>query len=476
MGAQNFFSETIDDALSTRLDSAQQYRNASSVAPWTIPSVASVLTGLYPLQHNAGLFDKQPANLSVDLPSALNESAVTLADILTEQQFRTAVFSAHPWITAKFGLAQGFENLHSRKGWQKVTEKSRDWLDQVIEPSPVQANNEVQAIEQPAGQAKEAEPAPRFFAYLHFMEAHDWHLKNPEELQKRLAGVDPELRELLLEDSSEAACIDDENSEICLRNQVYNLAVRELRTAIADILQGLEDRDLLKNTLVMVYSDHGEEFWQHKTQHEKLTDPRGIYGFGHGHSLYEEMLHIPLVAWHPGIKGAVRSDLVSLIDVLPSALNWLGIEAPENQLPGMPLPAGTDGQRETEDPRVVYASGIAYGPEGIAVREGQLKSIMRFPDEDFQYFDLSRDPMELRPTKSDRLTMRFDTLTGDYIDMKKESIAFRPEVDEQTLEHLKSIGYLQGVEEQPDREPDKATSTGPDETPDTPDREDSPEQ
>jgi len=70
IGADAFFSPHIDDTLSPRLATAQRYRNTSSVSPWTIPSVASVLTGLYPLQHNAGQFQKQPANLDVDLPSA----------------------------------------------------------------------------------------------------------------------------------------------------------------------------------------------------------------------------------------------------------------------------------------------------------------------------------------------------------------------------------------------------------------------
>jgi len=426
VGSDVFFSENIEDALSTRLDSAQQYRNANSVAPWTIPSVASTLTGLYPMQHNAGQFQKQPANLDVDLPSPLDESAVSLADILSEQQFKTGAFSAHPWINAKFGLAQGFKQLHARKGWDKVTSRFYQWLDQT----------------------KNQQPSPRFFGYLHFMEAHDWHLNPKAELNERLSGVDPALRAQLLADASSAACV-DENSHICLRNQVYNLAVRELRGAIADILQNLEDRNLLESTLVVVYSDHGEEFWQHKAEQEKRGDPRGIYGFGHGQSLYQELLHVPLVVWHPGIKGVARQDLVSLIDVVPSALNWLGVEQADESLPGIIMPAGTQKMADNSTPRTIFASGISYGPEAISAREGHLKSIMHYPDEDFEYFDLDKDRDEKHPITGDHLTMLFDVLTGDYVDMKQGSLASSPELDAQTLEHLKSIGYLQGVEEQP---------------------------
>jgi len=468
VGAEAFFSERIEDPLAQRLSSAQRYLNASSVASWTIPAVATALTGLYPVQHNAGQFENKVANLATDLPSSLSDSAVTLAEMLNEYQFRTGAVSAHPWFTAGFGLEQGFQQLHARKGWQKIVDKFGVWLDQ---PKNGKRPNKQQAT----GQALKPQ---RFFTYLHFMEAHDWHLKSPQELDARMANVDPTLRNQLLADASSAACT-DENSEICQRNMVHNLAVRELRGAIDAVLKKLEDRDLLNNTLVVVYSDHGEEFWEHKTQHEQRGDPRNIYGFGHGHSLYQELLHVPLVVWHPGIKGTNRDDLVSLVDIVPSILNWLGLEHSGETLPGELLPAGRDETRKDSDPRVVFASGIAYGAEAIAVREGPLKSIMYYPDENFQYFDLSLDPAELKPLKSDQLTMRFDVLTGDYIDLRKRSLGSRPELDSKTLEHLKSIGYLQGVEEKPTQETSKKVDKKPTEETgkesDKPARTDSPE-
>jgi len=454
VGARNFFSERIDDALSARLGSAQQYRQASSVSSWTIPAVASTLTGIYPIQHQAGQFQQQPANLKVDLPSALGDSAHTLAEMLAEQGFHARGFSAHPWFSAKFGLEQGFSQINYRRGWQKVTAVFREWLDQLQREAP----------EQPQ----------RFFAYLHFMEAHNWHLKNRAELDERLAEVSPELRTQLLEDASSAACADP-NSTICQRNLVYNLAVRELRATVAAIMSELETRGLLGDTLVMLYSDHGEEFWEHKAEHEQRDDHRKFHGVGHGHSLYQELLHVPLLAWHPGYSGTVRQDLVSLIDVVPTALAWLGIEHDGDPLPGMLLPAGDEPQRNDAAPRTLYASGIAYGSEAIAAREGFLKSILYYPDEHFEYFDLSQDPGERRPVQSDSLTMRSDVLTGDYIDMKKEALAAAPELDSQMLEHLKSIGYLQGVEGTTASEPEQNTAPDSERASGNAGREDSPD-
>ncbi|MGD9021360.1 MAG: hypothetical protein PVF46_06145, partial [Lysobacterales bacterium] len=222
-----FFSEHIEDGLSPWLADAQVYRNTSSVSSWTIPAVATIFTGLYPVQHSAGLFRNQPANLDVDLPSALDESLISLADILTGAQFRTAAFSAHPWINAKFGLAQGFEQLHPLDGWQAVNSKFYEWLDQ--------------RADSPGGQQ-------RFFGYLHLMEAHDWHLEPLPELETRLAGIEPGLLELLRADVTRAACA-NEGFKACKSNQVYNLAVREVRVAIAEVLQNLEERGLLEDTL-----------------------------------------------------------------------------------------------------------------------------------------------------------------------------------------------------------------------------------
>lgn len=420
--ADAFFSNHIHDVLSAHLSTAQQYRNVSAPAPWTIPSVASALTGLYPIQHNAGRFQQQPASLKSNVPGVLSDSARTLAELLREQQFITGAFSAHPWISARFGFDQGFGQFESHSGWRNLGAKFGEWMDR-----------------KPSRQ--------RFFAYLHLMEAHDWHVGKRTERNARLAGVNSEVGAQLLADASGAACA-QVSDEICQRNLTYNLAIREVRVAISHILQQLEERGLLQSTLVIVYSDHGEEFREHKAEHQRHDDPRNVQGFGHGHSMYQELLHVPLLVWHPGIPGAVRQELVSLVDIVPSALRWLGVGYKGEPLSGLMLPAGQEPARSAENPRVVFASGIAYGSEQIMVREGHLKSILYYPDLDSEYFDLAKDPVEKQPLQNDLLTMRFDALTGDYQEMKKDMFTAGPGLDPKTLERLQSIGYLQGIGEQ----------------------------
>ena len=132
---------------------------------------------------------------------------------------------------------------------------------------------------------------------------------------------------------------------------------------------------------------------------------------------------------------------------------WLGLAQPDYPLPGQPLPTSRDPAPDPSVERIVYASGIAYGPRAVSVREGNAKSIMTYPDETFEYYDLAVDPEERTPISGHQLTMRFDVLTGDYLELKSDLASALPEISEAQLEHLKSIGYLQGVEEAPEPSP-----------------------
>ena len=84
----------------------------------------------------------------------------TLAELLSDREFETAAFPAHPWITSDYGLQQGFQTMQPVPGWEKINQNFFKML-------------------QPHDDSRD-EP---FFAYLHYMEAHDWHLKSKPELE-----------------------------------------------------------------------------------------------------------------------------------------------------------------------------------------------------------------------------------------------------------------------------------------------------
>jgi len=431
----SFFHHSITDELSPWLNQAQIYENAQAPAPWTIPSVVSLFTGQYPIEHGAGRFEQEVANLDTDLPSSLHDEAVTLAEILQVYYFRTGAFVSHPFFKAKLGLAQGFQVLHGRRGWWRDVDRFWQWADRIEAPH-------------------------RFFGYLHFMEAHHRHTTSPEEVSGMLEEYDARTRQDLLDRVQTGAC-KDSVSRRCLQNMVYNASVLELRKAIATVLGDLEERQLLEATMVVLYSDHGEEFWDHEEQQTQLNeDSRGKFGLGHGQSLYQELLHVPLMIWHPGIKGKRHQELVSLVDVLPSLVAWLELEDANIEVSGKWLPPLRKSFFSFSGDRQLWASGIAYGPEKISSRTGHMKSIFSLRDDRFEFYDLDADPDEHAPIDNDSLMMAFDTLTGDYLEMedRNQYSMGQPgsnQMEPDQLDDLKAIGYLQGVdsESQSDEKP-----------------------
>ena len=161
----SFFHDSITDELSPWIERAQVYENAQAPSPWTIPSVVSLFTGQYPIEHGAGRFEQEVANLDKHLPSPLHDDAFTLAEVLENHYFRTGAFVSHPFFQAELGLKQGFQVLHGRRGWWRDVDRFWKWADRIKAPH-------------------------RFFGYLHFMEAHHRHTRNREEMSSMLEAYD----------------------------------------------------------------------------------------------------------------------------------------------------------------------------------------------------------------------------------------------------------------------------------------------
>jgi arylsulfatase A-like enzyme len=422
----SFFHPGIVDQLSPWIDRAQVYENAQAPGPWTIPSVVSLFTGQYPIEHGAGRFKNEVANLNTDLPSPLHADALTMAEILDNHYFRTGAFVSHPFFQADLGLKQGFQQVHNRRGWWRDVERFWKWADRIEAPH-------------------------RFFGYLHFMEAHHRHTRSPEEMSRMLEDYDADTQQALRERARPDLCKNSDNLR-CLQNMIYEASMLELRKAIATVLNDLEERHLIDETLVVLYSDHGEEFWEHEAQQTLLDeDPRGKFGFGHGQNLYQELLHVPLMIWHPEIEGKRHPQRVSLVDVLPSLIAWLALENVDIEVSGKWLKPLRKSYFSFSGDRQVWSSGIAYGPEKISSLRGNMKSIFSLRDDRFEFYDLADDPRETAPIDDNKLIMEFDTLTGDYLEMEGRYAYSRGWLDSSQikpgqLDDLKAIGYLQGVE------------------------------
>ena len=222
----------------------------------------------------------------------------------------------------------------------------------------------------------------RFALYLHYLDAHTAY-----QVPGAKAGrfVDPGYAGpigLRFADTEGARAGRYTGAERTRIVDLYDGAIRYVDDEVGRLLDGLEARGLLENTLVVVTADHGEELWDHGA-------------FFHGQSLHDELLHVPLIVKLPHGEGAgtVVSRLVELVDVVPTIGAVMGLPVPEGVAGENLLPlvqrGGTDGQA------VVFARAAnAEFPYRFALRTPTHKLIVSVEDGAEQLYDLERDPLE----------------------------------------------------------------------------------
>ena len=172
---------------------AVRLENVLAPAPWTVPSVASVLTGLDPIRHGAGVFASAVANLDREIPSPVSPDVPTLAGKLAAEGFDTAAFVAHPWFVSKYGLERGFGSVTLEKERRRLAGKASTWL---------------------SWRTADREARP-FFLYLHFMDSHRNLSWNPRERHRRVAFSFVGLRDAARAKAPGGMC-DDREAESCL--------------------------------------------------------------------------------------------------------------------------------------------------------------------------------------------------------------------------------------------------------------------
>jgi arylsulfatase A-like enzyme len=376
---------------------------ALSVSPWTLPAHATLLTGRLPHQHGVRRDDLK-----------LAPGTETLAVLLQRVGFDTAAIVNHLFLGTRYGLHRGFDFFRQVAGPEQapssVADQALGWLG-----------------------ARAADDPDPFFLFLHFYDTHSDYraLERYESLFARpydgpIDGSTEQLREVL--DGERRLAPEDRQRLIDL----YDASVRQLDAEVGRLLAGLEQRGWLDETLVVVTSDHGEEFLEHG-------------GVLHARTHYEELLRIPLIWRGPGLPRGVRvAEPVSLADVAPTLLARLGVAG--SAVAGRDLaPLWSGGGRGEE--RFVVADGDRDNAEPDryqSIRGSRYKLIRERRSGTSRLYDLVRDPGEQRdladrePGRRDDLARRLDAFLAEGAG---EATAAEP-LGEDELEQLRALGYL----------------------------------
>jgi len=333
------------------------FERAISQAPWTLPAFGSMFTGLLPSVHGGG----RGKGWKCDHMSPEHR---TLAALLRRVGYRTSAFVTNGWVSNEVGFGQGID-----------PEDYTTWIES--------DGTYYAAMEW----LYEHDDAP-FFMFLHMVDPHAPYKPRDEDL--RAVGVEP--------DPEAAARINDVVSnkrpredllptDPAVLSDLYDGEVRRADERVGRLVAELRARNVLERTILVIVSDHGEELFEHDR-------------VGHGHSLYDELLHVPFMVRFPNGRWAQRvSDQVRTMDLMPTILDAVGL----------PVPEGLDGQSLMplirEDPGAVApplapSEFLWDGQEMKSVRHPDAKMMLTPATGEVQWFDLVRDPDETAPIRS----------------------------------------------------------------------------
>jgi len=390
------------DALAAR---GALFEQNVSHAPWTMPSTASILTGLYPTTHG----------VLGDRGQTLRDDLVTLAEAAEEHGITTVAVSTNPLVSHGTNFSQGFETFV-----ELDIETGREGGEVVKTPASAAAVNDVFLRWLGANRAH------RFLAYLHYMDPHHPYTPPPHLRPPALPGIRPRVAAGRLDPWQAAmrAPVPFQLPALELEHVrcLYDAEIRAWDEQLGALLRALDAR----STVVVVTADHGEAF----QEHGRLQ---------HGFHLYDELLRVPLVIAGPGIPAGRVGVQTMGVDIFPTVAALLGV----------PVPAGLPGRNVlvagAERPAFSMTLGgrlpDGRGGEIVSVRTPRTKLIWAPTLGHYQLFDLVHDPGEREDRWGDGAAApALARLLAEWRDAAPAPAAATggPEFEER----LRALGYL----------------------------------
>jgi arylsulfatase A-like enzyme len=401
------------------------FTNAYAQSSWTIPSFISLFTGLHEYNHKVDIKN----TLSLGKPHLIREIS---------KKFITFAYHGGMALRGRWGYSRGF-----------------DYYKEFHFTGPLYPRGG-QSLFEKASELLETSNFPRLFLFLHTYQVHDPYTppknfllkinKNPKHLKldavnnskpwKTYTPVDNSLRRALKE--------------------LYQAEILAFDAYFGEFIKRLKELNLYKKATIILMSDHGEEFYEHK-------------GWQHSHSLYNELVHVPFIIKFPNnrYKHLKFDKPVGIIDILPTLLSLYNIEYDQSNIDGVNLLPAIEGR----NPRNHLITSISQSryieaiPPKFAIFFDHYKLIYNYPssDEDLEFFrkyglppqcpeielyDLNEDWSELRNIahqhpllikKNMPLILKIKRIIK--INMTEQTKTEK-KLDEETKKQLKSLGYI----------------------------------
>jgi len=409
------------------------FETAVSTSSWTLPAHAALFTSLPDRVH--GCFD--------DHRWLSDRSRFTVAEAFKKAGYETAGFFSGPYLHSGFGFGQGFDMYRDCTSFSEKTMNmlrgggdSFNWnaLSHKDITNPI-------VLEEVTAWIEKNRDGP-FFAFIHLWDVHYDYIP-PPPYDKMFDGdytgpVNGRKIHAVHKKPEDWTPRDVEHLEA-----LYDGEIRWTDHTLGKILQALECRGYMKDTIIAVTADHGEAFYEHGHH-------------GHRHTLYEEEIRIPLVIHHPrSIPAGLRiQHPVQITDIAPTLLHLAGVSP-------MPSALGRSLVPLVRDPTIPWPATeavcelihTASGVEFFAMRRPDWKLIINFPTGLIAVFDLDEDPGEKAPLSEEDYPMSaeaFKNLYGKTARHLQQVLDSLPTIGERdtpafskmTKAQLRSLGYL----------------------------------
>ena len=417
------------------------FRRAYAPAPWTLPSHATIFSGLRVDQHGVGMPGR----------AVLPESVVTLAERMQAAGYQTAAIAENVIVNESLQLLQGFEYRRVPR-WRKV-----GILEATDRPFELR---EIDALSEVREWLPKRDSSRPFFLFVNLFEAHAPYTIRDENPFVPAGTPESDIKSRSPRPNRLLCGGLPSPQQIAVLRGLYLGDVAAADAEMGEIAKLVRERGGASELITIVTSDHGEFLGERKLM-------------GHEFGLQAAVLHIPLIVH--GLAGVQPSAIdrpVGLMDIAPSILHWAGIEAP-GELPGQPLPQRPDAAPSGE--RGLFA---AYSDKYMQVSEfwdegaqrghakrrqfcgptdrvlGGMATLTRYPFKFYWFeryspelYDLSWDPNELSDQSKYRpeLVERFASEIESYVEAARltGSQPIQPEqLPDEAIEALRELGYI----------------------------------
>jgi len=392
------------------------FRNNSSASSWTLPAHMSMLTGRSLLGHGVTFDDR---SLTADVP--------TLAESLKGAGYRTGAVVSAPYVEARYGFDRGFDDYDDRtisfatngESYKTVTapllqKTAASWL------------------------ARNAGGDEPFFLFLHYWDVHyDYAPGAPyDTMFDPSYDGDIDGRDFYFNPGVHP---DMASRDLDHLLALYDGEIRLVDDHLAKLRSTLAELGVAQNTIIVITSDHGDEFFEHG-------------GKGHHKTLFDEVTRVPLVLYVPGVaptRPVVKME-TSIVDIMPTLLSLLGV-TPSASMDGENL-SGIAFHGEKERDRSTLAELYRLGSRNYqsSLRSSGRKVTQLYENGDVYAYDIARDPAEQQRLDSstgfvpDVLRQMADTMNRLWpvYSGRLDGETGKLEMDDATRSRLEALGYM----------------------------------